>query len=182
MTDPDVPDALELFRDRPNVVVLRTFSKAWALAGLRVGYLVGHPVRRPSRRRHAHPLLRQHAPRRPRRWPPWSNAEEVARRARLVVEPSETACEPDAGRRGACPCPRARRNFVWLPSGPASGQLADAMERQGVVTRPFPTGIRVTIGLPEENERFLAALEDALAEVPAAHEAWTAAALASQAP
>ena len=40
------------------------------------------------------------------------------------------------------------------------------MERRGVVTRPFPSGIRVTIGLGEDNDRFLAALADALAEVP----------------
>ena len=40
VTDPDVPDGLELMRGRPNVVVLRTFSKAWGLAGLRVGYLI----------------------------------------------------------------------------------------------------------------------------------------------
>src|SRR3954451_17469645 len=40
VTDPDVPDGLELMRGRPNVAVLRTFSKAWGLAGLRVGYLV----------------------------------------------------------------------------------------------------------------------------------------------
>ena len=40
VTDPDVPDGIELMRGRPNVAVLRTFSKAWGLAGLRVGYLV----------------------------------------------------------------------------------------------------------------------------------------------
>ena len=42
------------------------------------------------------------------------------------------------------------------------------MERRGVVTRPFPSGIRVTMGLGEDNDRFLDALEAALAEVPAA--------------
>jgi histidinol-phosphate aminotransferase len=40
--DPDVPDALEVYRDRPNVAVLRTFSKAYGLAGLRVGFAVAH--------------------------------------------------------------------------------------------------------------------------------------------
>src|SRR5262249_37094679 len=43
VTDLDVPDGLDAYGDRPNVVVLRTLSKAWGLAGLRVGYLVGHP-------------------------------------------------------------------------------------------------------------------------------------------
>ena len=40
--DPDVPDGIDLYRDRPNVAVLRTFSKAYGLAGLRVGFLIGH--------------------------------------------------------------------------------------------------------------------------------------------
>ena len=49
--DPDVPDGLELYRDRPNVAVLRTFSKAYGLAGLRVGFLVAHePVAEAARK------------------------------------------------------------------------------------------------------------------------------------
>src|SRR6266536_3771184 len=43
VTDPGVPDGLTTYGDRPNVVVLRTFSKAWGLAGLRVGFLVAQP-------------------------------------------------------------------------------------------------------------------------------------------
>ena len=42
MRDPEVPDGLEVYRDRPNVAVLRTFSKAYGLAGLRVGFAVAH--------------------------------------------------------------------------------------------------------------------------------------------
>jgi histidinol-phosphate aminotransferase len=44
--------------------------------------------------------------------------------------------------------------------------LADALERRGVVTRPFPSGVRVTIGLPEENDRFLEALDGTFDAVP----------------
>jgi histidinol-phosphate aminotransferase len=43
VTDPDVPDGLTTYGDRPNVAVLRTLSKAWGMAGLRLGYLVAHP-------------------------------------------------------------------------------------------------------------------------------------------
>jgi histidinol-phosphate aminotransferase len=71
------------------------------------------------------------------------------------------------------PVPESQGNFVWLPSGAPSADLAEAMERRGVVTRPFPSGIRVTIGRAEDNVRFLEALEAALDEVPAAREAWT---------
>ena len=57
VTDPDVPDGLVTYGDRPNVVVLRTLSKAWGLAGLRVGYLVG-PARGGRRRpQGGHPVL-----------------------------------------------------------------------------------------------------------------------------
>jgi hypothetical protein len=52
------------------------------------------------------------------------------------------------------------------------------MERRGVVTRPFPSGIRVTMGLGADNDRFLAALADALVEVPDAAAAWSAEAVA----
>src|SRR6185295_7238859 len=43
VTDPDVPDAIDTYADRPNVVVTRTMSKAWGLAGLRMGFLVAQP-------------------------------------------------------------------------------------------------------------------------------------------
>jgi len=171
VTDPDVPDALDHFGDRANVVVLRTFSKAWALAGLRVGYLVGDPsvanavdatltpfsVSTPAQAA-ALAALDQH--------------EEVARRAAIVVAERVRVSSELAGR--GLPVPDSQGNFVWLPTGPASAALAEAMERRGVVTRPFPTGIRVTMGLGGDNDRFLAALADALLEVPDAATAWSA--------
>ena len=62
--------------------------------------------------------------------------------------------------------PTSEANFVWLPVGPASGRLARALERRGVVTRAVGEhGIRVTIGLREENDRFLTSFRSAAAEV-----------------
>jgi histidinol-phosphate aminotransferase len=59
--------------------------------------------------------------------------------------------------------PEPQANFVWLPLGPATDEVYLALERRGVVTRPFSgEGIRVTIGLPAENDRFLAAYEAVL--------------------
>ena len=96
----------------------------------------------------------------------------MARRAAVVVAERERVTGELAGR--GLPVPDSQGNFVWLPTGPTSATLAEAMERRGVVTRPFPSGIRVTMGLGEDNDRFLAALADALAEVPDAATAWSA--------
>ncbi|HLH46262.1 MAG TPA: hypothetical protein VKV25_03820, partial [Acidimicrobiales bacterium] len=57
--------------------------------------------------------------------------------------------------------PPPATNFVWLACGEAAAELAVALERAGVVTRPFPgAGIRVTVGTPEEDDRFVAALSE----------------------
>ena len=58
--------------------------------------------------------------------------------------------------------PESQTNFVWLPLGAKTDDTHLALERQGVVTRPFSSeGIRVTIGPPDENDRFLTALSRA---------------------
>ncbi|HET9601639.1 MAG TPA: histidinol-phosphate transaminase [Acidimicrobiales bacterium] len=169
VTDDDVPDALELFRGRPNVAVLRTFSKAWALAGLRVGYLVGDQVVANAADATLTPFSVS-GPAQSAALAALAQEEEVRRRAGLVVAERTRVMASLAAR--ARPVPDSQGNFIWLPTGPASGDLATAMEREGVVTRPFPAGIRVTIGLAHENDRFLDALDAALPEVPQAAAAW----------
>jgi histidinol-phosphate aminotransferase len=169
VTDPDVPDASRLLAGRPNVAVLRTLSKAWGLAGLRVGYLVG-----PSEVVQAVDVtltpFSVSGPAQAAALAALADEAEVVRRAGLVVA-ERTRVSARLSARGL-PVPHSQGNFLWLPTGPSSVELADAMERVGVATRAFPTGVRVTIGLPEENDRFLAALEAALREVPAAERAW----------
>jgi hypothetical protein len=76
-------------------------------------------------------------------------------------------------RRRGLGTPDSQGNFVWLPAGAAAVPLVEALERRGVVTRPFAgSGVRVTVGLPEENDRFLAALDDVLAASPALSGSW----------
>jgi histidinol-phosphate aminotransferase len=169
VTDPDVPDALAGFADRPNVVVLRTFSKAWGLAGLRVGYLAADPAVVSSVDAALIPFAVS-APAQAAALAALGQGEEVRRRAGLVVD-ERTRLSRGLAQRGL-PVPPSQANFVWLPVGVAAGPLAQAMERRGVVTRPFPTGIRVTIGRPEENDLFVAALDAALSEVPDARGEW----------
>jgi histidinol-phosphate aminotransferase len=165
VTDPEVPDALVTYGDRANVVVLRTFSKAWGLAALRVGYLVAHPDVVSAVDATLTPFVVS-APAQAAALAALEQGAEVERRAAIVVRERARVTEALSSRGLAVLDSQA--NFVWLPVGVAARRLAAAMERRGVVTRPFAAGIRVTIGLPEENDRFLSSLDAALAEVTGA--------------
>jgi len=157
-TDPAaVPDALALFGDRPNVVVLRTFSKAYALAGLRIGYCVGDPEIIAQVRKTQVPFsvsaLAQEAA-----IAALAEGEEVARRARLTVGERDrvTAKLRSIGYE----VPVSQANFLWLPLGSRSAHLGDHCLDGGVVLRTFTgDGVRVTIGLAQENDLFLALAE-----------------------
>lgn len=152
--DPEVvPDAFELFGDRPNVVVLRTFSKAFALAGVRVGYCIASPEVAGAVRKCQVPFsvsaLAQEAA-----IAALGDIEEVRRRAKLTVGERErvSAALIDAGYTVAA----SQANFVWLPLGDAASDFATACANDGVLVRPFAgEGVRVTIGLDSENDRFL---------------------------
>jgi histidinol-phosphate aminotransferase len=153
--DPEqVPDALALLGDRPNVVVLRTFSKAYGLAGLRVGYCVGRPDITAHVRKTQIPFsvsalaqeaavvaLGEHA--------------EVVRRAALTVAERQRVTRRlrDLG----FEVPDSQANFVWLPLGDDSGDFALHCLGGDVVVRPFvDEGVRVTLGLRAENDALLA--------------------------
>ncbi|MBE4739064.1 MULTISPECIES: histidinol-phosphate transaminase [Streptomyces] len=154
--DPElVPDALALLGDRPNVVVLRTFSKAYGLAGLRVGYCVAPPGIAEHVRKTQIPFsvsalaqeaatvaLGEHA--------------EVVRRAALTVAERQRVTRRlrDLG----FEVPGSEANFVWLPLAADSGDFALHCLGGDVVVRPFAgEGVRVTIGLRAENDALLAA-------------------------
>ncbi len=160
VTDPSVPDAVETYADRPNVVILRTMSKAWGLAGLRAGYLIASAEVADAVRKVITPFS--------------TNAlAQVAALAALAAEPEmrrraeRVVAERDrvikAVRALVPDVPDSQSNFYWLPIGDRSVEFAQACERRGVIVRPFPEGVRVTIGTPEENDRFLEAAEGALA-------------------
>ena len=160
VTDDQVPDALETYGDRPNVVVLRTLSKAWGLAGLRVGFLVAQPAVAAAIRKVVTPfstsLVAQAAA-----LAALDAEAEVTRRCALVVAERERVTE--ALRKLSIDVPTSQANFVWLPLSDQAAAFGAACEARGVIVRPFqPDGVRVTIGLPEENDAFLAAAEAAL--------------------
>ncbi|MEU4691694.1 histidinol-phosphate transaminase [Actinoplanes sp. NPDC023714] len=160
VTDPDVPDALRTYGDRPNVVVLRTMSKAWGLAGLRMGYLVAQPEVAATIRKVVTPFststVAQAAA-----LAALDQEEEMRRRCSLVI--AERTRLTEALRKLSVDVPDSQANFVWLPLGERTAEFSAACESRGVIVRGFhPEGVRVTVGTPEENDRFLAAAEAAL--------------------
>jgi histidinol-phosphate aminotransferase len=160
VTDPDVPDAIETYADRPNVVVLRTLSKAWGLAGLRVGFTVASPTVAAAIRKVVTPFststIAQAAA-----LAALAASDEMERRAALIVTERERVLR--AVRAYLPDVPASQANFVWLPLGDESAAFAAACETERVIVRPFQgDGVRVTIGTPDENDAFLAAMGKAL--------------------
>lgn len=155
VTDPDVPDGMTLLDGRPNLVVLRTFSKAYRLAGLRVGYAVGAPPVIEALRK-VYPAFSVNA------------LAQAAASAALdcAAELLATCAEVAAARvrvRSALtelgfPGPDTQANFVWLPLGERTAEFAAHCEREKVIVRPFAgDGVRVTVAGEDENNVFLAA-------------------------
>ena len=161
VTDGEVPDGLATYGDRPNVVVLRTLSKAWGLAGLRIGYLVAQPEVAAAVRKVLTPfstsLVAQAAA-----LAALNAEQEVTRRCALVISERERVTE--ALRKLYPDVPTSQANFVWLPLGDRALAFGAACEQRGVIVRPFAgDGVRITIGTPEENDALLTAAEAALA-------------------
>jgi histidinol-phosphate aminotransferase len=153
--DPDIPDGLKVYRDRPNVAVLRTFSKAYGLAGLRVGYLVGpEPVAQAVRKTmlpFAVNSLAQAAA-----IASLAAEAELLERVELVVKERDRVRRELLGQGWTVPTTEA--NFLWLPLGEGSAEFTEHCDAAGVAVRPYlPDGVRVTVADPEANDAFLAA-------------------------
>ncbi|MEO7195781.1 MAG: histidinol-phosphate transaminase, partial [Pseudonocardiaceae bacterium] len=154
VTDPEVADGMTLCRDRDNVVVLRTFSKAYGLAGLRVGYCVAPEPVAAALRLVAVPFS-------------VNSLAQVAALASLDVEDELLArCRGVAAERDRVRAelltlgylvPDSQANFVWLPLGGRTAAFAEHCLAHKIVIRPFPgDGTRITIGDPVENDAVLA--------------------------
>jgi histidinol-phosphate aminotransferase len=157
ITDPGVPDGVELYRDRPNVAVLRTFSKAYGLAGLRVGFAIAHEPVAAALRKTAVPFgvsqLAQDAAIASLKAEP----ALLERVAGLVAERTRVV-DALAGQGWAVPSTQA--NFVWLRLGERTADFAGFAERAGVTVRPFPgEGVRITVGETGANDLLLRTAE-----------------------
>ncbi len=144
----------------PNLIVCRTFSKLYGLAGLRVGYAISHPevaelinrVRQPFNVNALGQVAAISA----------LGAGDHVRQSRLLNGAGLRQLR-DGLRRFGWQVPVSAGNFVLADTGETAGTWYEALLRQGVIVRPvgnygLPRHLRITVGLPEQNERLLAAL------------------------
>jgi histidinol-phosphate aminotransferase len=151
--DPAAVDGLSLYRTRDNLAVLRTFSKAFGLAGLRVGFAVAPEPVAEALRKTAVPF----------------GVSVVAQRAAVASLAAEALLAERVGalvaerervlgalREQGWPAPDTQANFVWLRLGADTPAFAAACEQAGVLVRPYGSeGVRVTIGEQAANDVFL---------------------------
>ncbi|BCX89184.1 histidinol-phosphate aminotransferase [Methylomarinovum tepidoasis] len=160
----DYPDALAWLDRFPNLIVTRTFSKAYGLAGLRVGYAVSHPQVAELLNRVRQPFNVNH----------------------LALAAAEAALDDEAHLRKTCRTNReglmqleaafqrlgldyipSIGNFITVDVGREAVPVFDALLRQGVIVRPvanygLPNHLRVSVGTAAENDAFITALERVL--------------------
>ncbi|WP_455209250.1 histidinol-phosphate transaminase [Kaarinaea lacus] len=159
------PDASKWLGEFPNLIVTRTFSKAYGLAALRAGYSVSHPgiadllnrVRQPFNMNHLALVAASAALNDTQHLDKGIHLNAVG--MQQLVEGFDTLgldFIPSVG------------NFVCVDVGKKAASVYDALLHEGVIVRPvanyeMPQYLRITIGLPQENERFLQALQKVLA-------------------
>ena len=150
-------NGMDIYRDYENVIILRTFSKAQGLAGLRVGYSISHPQITQHLRVAATPFavtaLAEAAA-----IASIEHEDAVMERVSHLVSERErvTARLRDLGYE----FPSTYANFVWLPLGERTGEFVQLMAEHALSVRAFGTeGVRVSIGEVEANDRFLSLCE-----------------------
>jgi histidinol-phosphate aminotransferase len=157
VTDPAATRGLEVLAGRPNVAVLRTFSKAYGLAGFRVGFCVADAALAAAVRSVALPFG-------------VSLPAQAAVLASLDAEPAlldrvaqivEARGRLVTGLTGlGFELPDSQANFVWLPAGPRTTAYAEQFAAAGLMVRPYAAGdasdgVRITVGEPEANQLVL---------------------------
>ena len=151
--DPRAADGLGEYRQCANVAVLRTFSKTYGLAGLRIGYVVVHEPVATALRTTSIPFgvssIAQAAALE-------SLREGDALLARVDALVAERERVVDELARQGWSLPETQANFVWFPLGERAADFARACETAGISVRPFAgEGVRVTIAEPEANDILL---------------------------
>ncbi len=162
----DLPKAMEIFKEYNNLLTLKTFSKVYGLAGLRIGYGIGHPTLVAEMNKLRTPFnvtsVGQAAA-----LAALDDAEHVRRsvtmnraeRARLLEELTKSGLRPVA----------SETNFLFVPvSGMDARALCEELLKEGVIVRPmawmgFPDAIRISVGNPGENKELLGAVAKVMA-------------------
>ena len=154
MTDPDAVRGAALINDYPNLVVLRTFSKAYGLAGLRIGYAVGSEYVMDAARAVAIPL----------------SVTEPAQRAAIASLEHESELLERVVKLNAVreqiwngvvaqgwDVPEPQGNFLWFPTGELTAEAAEVFAKHDIVVRALVDGVRVSVGETESVEKLLRA-------------------------
>ncbi len=151
-------NGVTLIDEFPNLLISRTMSKAYGLAGLRVGYAIGQPEVIAAVDKVAAPFRITSVSQAAAVASLQPDAQaELALRVDLIR--SERSRVIAATRSMGFDVPDSQANLIWLPVGEQTVDVFAALERHGVVSRAFPgDGVRITIGLPEENDMVLDAL------------------------
>jgi len=164
--DPAYPNGIEYVKRHPNVISLRTFSKIYGLASLRIGYGIG----RPEIIRYINQVRE-----------PFNTTRYAQAAAKAALE--DTAFIAECRRRNAEGLAYLKAefdrlglryfepygNFVMFDTGIPSQKVFDALLRKGIISRArwthYPTHIRITVGSAEQNRKFIEALEQVLQEL-----------------
>ncbi len=167
VTDEKVPDGTTLLHRYPNAIVLRTFSKAYGLAGLRIGYgIAADPAVAMAVRQTQVPFAVTQVAQAAALASLEPEAEkQLAERVTEVV--AERARMTEQLRAAGYRLPESQANFIWLANGPADQGGVDAAafgagcEQRGLIVRAFAdSGVRVTVATAAENDKFLAAARE----------------------
>jgi histidinol-phosphate aminotransferase len=165
VTDPAAVRGIPLLAKYPNLVVLRTFSKAYGLAGLRIGYAVGPEYVMDAARAAAIPL----------------SVIDPAQRAAIASLDHEDQLLERVSRISALrdevwqslvdqgwDVPRPNGNFVWLTTGESTAQAHEIFARAGIITRALGDGLRISIGEAASVDKLLKAAAEVIRTLPTA--------------
>lgn len=162
VADPDYADSMKHFREGRDILILRTFSKIYGLAGLRIGYGIAkkelvvemNKIRPPFNTSSIAQTAAIHA----------LSDDGHVDATREINEAGKKYLYKELDSLGLKYVP-SQTNFIYLPLGQDANILYNNLLRQGIIVRPMgPREIRVTIGLPEENKRFIEALKKAVSQ------------------
>jgi histidinol-phosphate aminotransferase len=162
VTDDEVVSGVELVHRYSNLVILRTFSKAYGLAGLRIGYAIGPAYVMDAARVTAIPLAVIDQAQRAAIASLDNEPELLERVARLSALRDEVWRALQAQ---GWDVPRPHGNFVWLPTGEKTTWAAEVLTSHGIVSRALGEGLRVTIGEDASVEKLLKASLEVVSEL-----------------
>lgn len=169
VTDPEAVSGRSLLARYPNLVLLRTFSKAYGLAGLRVGYALGPVPILDAARSTAIPLSVT-AQASAAAIASLAVEADLLQRVRVIAGRRDEAWQELTDQGWSIPKPQG--NFLWLPTNDATTDVADRLLGAGLVVRPFhPDGIRISIGEAEAVDKLLRICAEIVQDLPAGNPA-----------